>query len=950
MQVRCPGRSRGTGFLIADDLVLTAAHVVADAAEPGVGVEVRLFDPAKPLEMPWVSAQVVPAGTNAEELDVALLRVAPGGLSAPGVPIPAWGRIEGTGPVPVFAVCFPKAMKDDAGLDSHVVRGVVEPLQGATRFVIGEATLMIAGSIVPDRGSFDDSPWSGGSGAAVFAANTGQLVGVLTEDFKIATDASVLRFTLVAKVDGLAERAGVPQVAPVGPRRRIQWPVLVGDPPPEADSFQRRPELTELYQAFFDAKGVVVTEPAQAPVPARILSGLGGVGKTQLAAKYAWSEWDAKHLHLLVWVNASSRANIVSAYAAAAEVLGLVSEKTRDIEGAAQRFRSWLATDADREWLIVLDDVKHPGDLAHLKPRLTLRGQGRCIITTRERDPSYVAKGWEQLEINIYTARQAASYIHARLKDYPAALDDVDGLAEDLGFLPLALAQATGLIAHIAAAGGRIEGPGTCKAYRDLLRDRKQTLKKIMPYEHIDEYGVTLAATWSISIEHANEQPPPGVAARVMKLLSLLDPNGIPVTILDTEAIRAYLEVGSRQEIEAGVRALRSLSLIDCGEGSDTIRVHVLVQRAVRETAQTEPDQAARLLADSLDSLLQKQQDDRDLMQVLRSNAQKLSEQSMEALLSPQRLHHVLIQLGDSYGQAGLVHEAERYFAALREQASQTLGPDARETLKIRERGAYWLGFIGNVEAAHQEFEVLAADWARIFRPEDPDTFLARHNVARFRGRNGDPSGAVAELELLVADQTRALDPLDPQALESRGILGYWRTMAGDHDRAVAEIEELRANVVDGLGPDHPLTLTIRNDLAIARFESGDRAGAIADLESVVEDRARMLGPENVAVLSSKARLAYWKALSSDHDGSAAEVAATVDEHLRLLGDEHPNTLRAQSFLIEARAEEGDTETAVRDMSELVTRLEDILGPTHILTTHCREWWDTRTTGVANDT
>jgi len=160
VQVRCAGRSRGTGFLVADGLVLTAAHVVA-SSNTGTGVQVRLFDPATAPDAGWVAAQVVLAGDVAEALDVALLRVAVGSLPSPVTPAPGWGRIVGTASVAVFAVCFPKVMKDDRGPDSHMVRGMVEPAQGGRRFASGEAMLAVTpGSIVPRRDDDVASPWA----------------------------------------------------------------------------------------------------------------------------------------------------------------------------------------------------------------------------------------------------------------------------------------------------------------------------------------------------------------------------------------------------------------------------------------------------------------------------------------------------------------------------------------------------------------------------------------------------------------------------------------------------------------------------------------------------------------------------------------------------------------------------------------------------------------------
>ncbi|MCF3103445.1 hypothetical protein IPZ58_17925 [Streptomyces roseoverticillatus] len=100
-------------------------------------------------------------------------------------------------------------------------------------------------------------------------------------------------------------------------------------------------------------------------VLSQVLAGMGGVGKTQLAARYARTLQRDGLLDLLVWVVAASREAVVAAYAQAAwEVFGAdVSAPER----AAARFLSWLGG-GDVRWLVVLDDVADPADLNGLWP------------------------------------------------------------------------------------------------------------------------------------------------------------------------------------------------------------------------------------------------------------------------------------------------------------------------------------------------------------------------------------------------------------------------------------------------------------------------------------------------------------------------------------------------------------------------------------------------------
>ena len=127
--------------------------------------------------------------------------------------------------------------------------------------------------------------------------------------------------------------------------------VRIGAVPRAADAFQDREVAAGLREAA-EHDGTVVL--------AQVLAGMGGVGKTQLAAAHARRAWD-EGAGMLVWVNAASRDAVVAAYADAALALGLPGADREDPERSAQAFLAWAETTAGQWWLVVLDDVRGPG-------------------------------------------------------------------------------------------------------------------------------------------------------------------------------------------------------------------------------------------------------------------------------------------------------------------------------------------------------------------------------------------------------------------------------------------------------------------------------------------------------------------------------------------------------------------------------------------------------------
>src|SRR6266496_3210985 len=97
-------------------------------------------------------------------------------------------------------------------------------------------------------------------------------------------------------------------------RRPVDLLHRAGVAPQRAAAFQDRPGTSRLLaQALGRGDAAVLT--GQPRVHTGVVSGLGGIGKTQIALDYAERLWASGELGLWVWVTAGSREAIVSSYA-----------------------------------------------------------------------------------------------------------------------------------------------------------------------------------------------------------------------------------------------------------------------------------------------------------------------------------------------------------------------------------------------------------------------------------------------------------------------------------------------------------------------------------------------------------------------------------------------------------------------------------------------------------
>ncbi|MFJ9871332.1 tetratricopeptide repeat protein [Streptomyces sp. NPDC101165] len=683
------------------------------------------------------------------------------------------------------------------------------------------------------------------------------------------------------------------------PRTPAAWPHRVGVFPPRALSFQHRAEVDQLRAAVDSGGAAVLTQ---------VLTGTGGVGKTQLAADYARTAWDSGEVDVLVWISASSRSAITAGYAqAGVEVL---AADPREPEQAARAFLAWLDPKAGQKpcrWLVVLDDVADPADMRGWWP--PTNRAGRALVTTRRREAALTGAGRHQVTVGLFTPQEAAAYVTSELAahDRHEPTDQVDSLASELGYLPLALAQSAAYL---------VDADLTCASYRELLANRIRKLADLLPESGAlpDDQTATVAATWALSIERANQIRPAGLARPMLQLTSMLDPNGIPAAALTCQPALVHLTEHrtptgtgathhsaqvSAEDAALALRALHRLSLIDHSPSTphQAVRVHQLIQRAVRDTLPPcQHDQLALTAADALTAAWPAVERDTVLAQALRANTTALVRTAEDALYRP-AAPTVLFRLGISLGESGQVTTARDHFEHMAVTACNRLGPDHPDTLTTRSHHARWRGEAGDAAGAAAELAELLADQTRVLGPDHLHTLITRHSLARRRGAAGDVAGAVSAFEDLLADETRVLGPEHPHTLIVRHNLALWRGEAGDVAGAASAFEDLLADRIRLLGTDHPDTLATRHDLAQFRGRARDAAGAAAAFEDLLADQTRVLGPDHPHTLITRHSLAWCRGEAGDAIGATAALTELLADRIRVLGSDHPHTLATQHDL-----------------------------------------------------
>jgi tetratricopeptide (TPR) repeat protein len=705
----------------------------------------------------------------------------------------------------------------------------------------------------------------------------------------------------------------------VGAQGGAVWPVRAGVVPALADGFCARPETAA------DLSAALVTGAVVVLVPARIAGERPGgwlksCGKTQLAVCVAESLWQARRLELLIWVTCTKRASVLSGYMDAAAAVR-ETDLSGDGESVARRFTAWLGR-TSRPWLMVLEDLRDMTAMDELWPS---GPAGRVLVTTA--DPELISSDQNALvcPVGLYTPAEAQNYLSSRLG--PGRCRGAPELAADLGYEPLALAQAGAVI-----AGSDM----SCQDYRDLFG------RRLAQAEAGSGAPAAGAITLAISAEQADRQAPGGARA-LLTLAAFLDGRGIPIAVFTTPAACAYITDGAdgdgADRASEALRAAQQAGLLSVGTEASVglVRMSQVVQAAMRADLPEEAlVRAARTAADALLEAWPEDEQPTWLARTCRLCTYILQRTAAD-LLWAGGCHPVLLRAGRSLDRIRLTGPAVAYWSEVAEAGDRILGRGHPDALTARARLAEAYLTAGQVAEAVSWFRWVLTERVRVLGPDHPSAITGRRDLGRALMAASQTAEAATALERVVGDYERIRGPDRPETLAAQDELAAAYRAAGRSAEAVRLYQRTLAARERSQGPEHPDTMTTRYELAGACLADGKYKNALSQYKRTLADREQALGPDHLDTIAARGALG-----SAYHAAGRMASAVQLYEETRaacerVLGADHPDTLASCANLARAYYAVGRVTDALALLRDALARCERSLAPGDPVTENVRQ-------------
>ncbi len=682
---------------------------------------------------------------------------------------------------------------------------------------------------------------------------------------------------------------------------------------------ERDDALHVLHQDLKMLDAVALTQP-------QAITGLGGIGKTQMALEYAY-RYGSTYTAVL-WVRADSSVGLISSFMELAQLLELSERNEQDQKIVVEAVQRWLRL--HRGWLLIFDNMDEP---AIAMPFLPNTGPGHLLLTTRVQALSNLA--WP-MQVQPMKPEIGALLLlrRAEILALQATLEQADKedgrvaseISRELDGLPLALDQAG---AYINATSCLLED------YLHLYRTRHQYLLQERGSFDQDYYPASVATTWSLSFEKVKQAQP--AAADLLNFCAFLAPDAIPEALILEGAPHLGNALASVTadpvELDLLYKEVLKYSLVQREGDAATLAIHRLVQAVLRDRMPVEMQHewmhravlAVDTVIPNLLALERWNDNERYLPHAV----------ACTTWIEQEKFHdkesaYVLNWVARCLNERAQYEEAEplskrglAMYEQLMEQEYPTTALLLSNLASIYQNQGKYTEAESLLQRALTLYEQLGA----------PHTVVGLNNLAALYNVQGKYTEAEPLLQRAIAMHEQSMSPAYPHLAQSLNNLAALYKGQGRYAEAEPLLQRALAIVKQHLGSEDIGTARSLNNLGAIYQAQGKYTEAEPLLKHATEIYEQLLGTEHPDTATSLNNLGALYQAQEKYTEAEPLLQRALEIRKQQLGLKHPGT--AESFnnlgaLYHSRGKYQEAESLYMQALRLYIQF---FGPEHIDTT-----------------
>lgn len=684
-------------------------------------------------------------------------------------------------------------------------------------------------------------------------------------------------------------------------------------PPDSRLPFGRNALFTGRQDSLLTLARALLYAPADAMPVTQAISGMPGMGKTQLAVEFAHRY--GRFFRSVCWLNTEQPDLIPAEIAVCGEKMLLAAWPTDQPGQVECTLRAWHD---DGPHLVILDDLEDVPAARVWLPQLSHPNLRLVITARRSRWPADL--GLACLPLGLFSAVESLAFLRKHLPSEERFSEaDLQALADRLGHLPLALqlagrylAEMPSLTAHdyVAALTSALSDPAMAHFAADLGD----------PVGHDLGLASTFYSSWR-RVRSEEER-------RVFLLSGYCAPNQpIPCILLERAAA---LE---RASCDRALSVLTGLGLLDLPDPAAGPTVHPLLAEYARLLCQSSQtgDDTSDPLPDLVAALVQlsHEANESDLpgrVKPFRPHLEAVAPVAQAAGLGAGRLWS---ELGRCLYAIADYHSARTCLERALQLDEASVGvDDAVVAQDLNDLGSV-LQDLGDLLGARACYERALHIAEATFGPRDTNVARAVNNLGLVLQALGELAAARACYERALSIDEASYGPHHTKTVRDVNNLGSVLRALGDFPAARACYE--RALLADEatFGPNHPNVATLVNNLGSVLKDLNDLSAARACYARSLRIDIAAFGPHHpkVAVRVNNLGAAHLALGNARAARACFQFALRIDE--AVFGHDHPKVAIRASNLGRALQALGEL-PAARACYERALRIDEAaFGPDH---------------------